>query len=62
MRLKKGQLLGYLEDTIYKSTYEKNLADIKALTATSTNAREQYERNIPLCKMVRLQSWIVILC
>lgn len=48
--VKKGQLLGYLEDTVYKSTYEKNLADIKALTATSTNAREQYERNIPLCK------------
>lgn len=48
--VKKGQLLGYLEDTVYKSAYDKNLQDIKALTATSTNAREQYERNIPLCK------------
>lgn len=48
--VKKGQLLGNLEDTNYKSTYEKNLADIKALTATSTNASQQYERNIPLCK------------
>lgn len=48
--VKKGQLLGYLDDTNYKSTYEKNLADIIALTATSTNARQQYERNIPLCE------------
>lgn len=47
--VKKGQLLGYLEDANYKSTYEKNIADIKALTANSTNAQEQYERHIPLC-------------
>jgi len=47
--VKKGQLLGYLEDTNYKSTYEKNLADIKALTAISSNAQAQYERNVPLC-------------
>lgn len=47
--VKKGQLLGYLEDTNYKSTYEKNLADIKALKAISANAKAQYERNIPLC-------------
>lgn len=48
--VKKGQLLGYLEDTVYKSAYDKNLQDIKALTATNTNVKEQYERNIPLCK------------
>jgi len=47
--VKKGQLLGYLEDENYKSTYEKNLADIEALKAISTNAKAQYERNIPLC-------------
>lgn len=47
--VKKGQLLGYLEDTNYKSTYEKNLADIKALKAISANAKTQYQRNIPLC-------------
>lgn len=47
--VKKGQILGYLEDTNYKSTYQKNLADIKALQATSTNAQEQYQRHIPLC-------------
>ena len=47
--VKKGQLLGYLEDTNYKSTYEKNLSDIQALKAISTNAKSQYERNIPLC-------------
>lgn len=47
--VKKGQLLGYLEDTNYKSTYEKNLEDIKALSALSANALAQYERNIPLC-------------
>lgn len=47
--VKKGQLLGYLEDTNYKSTYEKNMADIKALTAVSQNAEAQYQRHIPLC-------------
>lgn len=47
--VKKGQLLAYLEDQNYKSTYEKNLADIKALKANSANAASQYERNIPLC-------------
>lgn len=47
--VKKGQLLGSLEDTNYKSTYEKNLADIQALKAISANAAAQYERNIPLC-------------
>lgn len=47
--IKKGQLLGFLEDTNYKSTYEKNLADIQALKAVSANAKSQYERNIPLC-------------
>lgn len=47
--VKKGQLLGYLEDTNFKSTYEKNLADIKALKSISTNARTQYQRNLPLC-------------
>jgi len=47
--IKKGELLGYLEDTNYKSTYEKNLSDIKALSAISANAKSQYERNIPLC-------------
>lgn len=47
--VKRGQLLGFLEDTNYKSVYEKNLADIKALSAISTNAKTQYERNIPLC-------------
>lgn len=48
--VKKGQLLAFLEDTNYKSTYQKNLADINALRATSSNARSQYERNIPLCE------------
>lgn len=47
--VKKGQLLGYLEDTVYKSTYEKNLADINVLKAQSSNAQSQYQRNIPLC-------------
>lgn len=47
--VKKGQLLGYLEDANYKSTYEKNIADIQAYTANSINAQAQYERNIPLC-------------
>lgn len=47
--VKKGQLLAYLEDTIYKATYEKSLADISALKAISANAKIQYDRNVPLC-------------
>lgn len=47
--VKKGQLIGSLEDENYKSTYEKNLADIKAFKANSANAQAQYERHIPLC-------------
>jgi len=47
--VKKGQLLAYLEDTKYKSTYEKNMADINAFKANSINAKAQYSRNIPLC-------------
>lgn len=47
--VKKGQLIAYLEDTNFKSTYEKNMADIEALKSTSANAKLQYERNIPLC-------------
>ena len=47
--VKKGQLLAYLEDTNFKSTYEKNLADIKLYESLSANAAEKYQRNIPLC-------------
>ncbi len=47
--VKKGQLLGYLEDTTYKSSYEKNLADIEMYKALSKNSSEKYERHIPLC-------------
>lgn len=47
--VKKGQLLGYLEDGNYKSAYEKNLADIRTYTSNSSNAAVQYERHIPLC-------------
>lgn len=47
--VKKGQLVAFLEDTNYKSTYEKNLADIKAFSANSANAEAQYQRNLPLC-------------
>lgn len=47
--VKKGQLIGYLEDGVYESAYKKNLADIQALTANSLNAQEQYQRHVPLC-------------
>lgn len=47
--VKKGQLIGSLEDGVYESAYKKNLADIQALTASSANAAEQYQRHIPLC-------------
>lgn len=47
--VKKGQLLAYLEDTNYKATYEKDLANIEMNKALSTNASEKYQRHIPLC-------------
>lgn len=47
--VKKGQLLGYLDDANYRARYEKSLADIKMYQALNTNAIEQYQRNIPLC-------------
>ncbi len=47
--VKKGQLIATLENTNYKSAYEKNLADIQMYKAQSANASSKYERNIPLC-------------
>lgn len=47
--VKKGQLLAELDDSIYKSNYEKSLADIQTNKATSANASATYQRNIPLC-------------
>lgn len=47
--VKKGDLLGYLDDATYRATYEKSLADIKTYKALYTNSVEQYQRNIPLC-------------
>lgn len=47
--VKKGELLGYLDDTTYKATYEKSLADIDMYRALNLNSNEQYQRNIPLC-------------
>lgn len=47
--VKKGQLLGYLEDTTFKSTYQKDLADIDLNKALSANANDKYQRHLPLC-------------
>lgn len=47
--VKKGQLLGYLDDATYRAAYEKSLADIRMYRALSINSDEQYRRNIPLC-------------
>lgn len=47
--VKKGQLLGYLDDVNYKARYEKSLADIKAAQSLHINSVEQYQRNVPLC-------------
>lgn len=47
--VKKGQLLASLDDIGYKATYEKSLADINFNKATSKNASENFQRNIPLC-------------
>lgn len=47
--VKKDELVATLEDTNYKSTYEKNLADIQMYKAQSANANSKYQRNIPLC-------------
>lgn len=49
-KVKKGELLAYLDSTTYKANYEKSLADIQANKATSTTASENYQRNIPLCR------------
>lgn len=48
--VKKGELLGYLDETNYKARYEKSLADIKSAEAIYANSVEQYQRNIPLCE------------
>lgn len=48
--VKKGELLAVLDDSTYKSNYEKTLADVKTNTSTSTNALEKYQRNLPLCQ------------
>lgn len=48
--VKKGELLGYLDDAIYKDAYEKSLADIRMYRALNINSNEQYQRNIPLCE------------
>lgn len=47
--VKKGDLLAYLDNKQYKSTYEKALADIKFNRAANINAASKYERNKPLC-------------
>lgn len=47
--VKKGELIGYLDDTNYKARYEKSLADIESSKALYKNAQEQYQRNIALC-------------
>lgn len=47
--VKKGDLLGYLDDAIYRDAYEKSLADIQMYKALNINSNEQYQRNIPLC-------------
>ncbi len=48
--VKKGQLIGYLDSTTYKETYNKNLAEIQLNIANNANAKSKYERNIPLCQ------------
>ena len=47
--VKKGQLLATLEDANYMSTYEKDLADVALNKSLSKNAREKYQRHLPLC-------------
>lgn len=47
--VKKGDLLGYLDDVNYKARYEKSLSEIQSAKALYANSVEQYQRNIPLC-------------
>ena len=47
--VKEGQLLAYLDSTTYKANYDKLLADIQANKAISATAKDNYQRNIPLC-------------
>lgn len=47
--VKKGQLLGYLDDTNYRAKYKKTVNDVQANKAASVNANDVYQRNLPLC-------------
>lgn len=49
-KVKKGQLLASLDDATYRSNYDKSVADAQANKATSITARENYQRNVALCK------------
>lgn len=47
--VKKGDLIAYLDNKQYKSTYEKALAEIELNRSANKNAASKYERNRPLC-------------
>lgn len=48
-RVKKGDLVAYLDDSTYKADYQKNSAEVERNRATSKNALSNYIRNQPLC-------------
>lgn len=48
-KVKKGDLVAYLDDSIYKADYQKSVAEVNRNKAMSVNALANYKRNIPLC-------------
>lgn len=48
-KVKKGDMIAYLDDATYKADYQRSLAEVEKNKAMSTNALSTYKRNIPLC-------------
>lgn len=48
-KVKKGDLVAYLDDSTYSANYQKSLAEIQRTKAASIDALSRYKRNVPLC-------------
>ncbi len=48
-KVKKGQLMAYLDDSTYSANYDKSIADVERNKAVAANALSLYQRHLPLC-------------
>lgn len=48
-KVKKGQLMAYLDDSTYSANYDKSIADVERNKAVAANALSLYKRHLPLC-------------